>query len=52
MIVSRALFLYWENFQRRTLGPSLRSLGQSLIRSGFKVQGQYSLEEKRNIILI
>jgi hypothetical protein len=48
MIVSRALFLYFENFQRRTLGPAFRSIGQRLIKEGFKIQGQFSLDEKRN----
>ena len=46
MIVSRALFLYFENFQRRTLGPALRSIGQRLINNGFKIQGELSLEDK------
>lgn len=52
MIVSRALFLYFENFQRRALGPALRSIGQRLIKDGFKIQGNYSIEDKCNINLI
>jgi hypothetical protein len=48
MIVSRALFLYFENFQRRTLGPVLRSIGQTFIKNGFKIQGNLSVEDKRN----
>jgi hypothetical protein len=46
MIVSRALFLYFENFQRRALGPALRTIGQRMIKNGFKIQGEYSIEDK------
>jgi hypothetical protein len=48
MIVSRALFLFYENFQRKTLGPVMRSVGQRLIKNGFKIQGELSIEDKCN----
>lgn len=47
MFLSRGLLLKWENFQVTKLGPSLRSIGQRLIKMGATIQGEYYRDERR-----
>jgi hypothetical protein len=47
IFIWRGLLLHWENFQVKTLGPSLRSIGQKLYRTGASIQGEYFAEDRR-----
>jgi hypothetical protein len=49
MLVSRALFIHWENAQKKYLSPALRSLGQRMLKTGFKLQGDMALTDRRKI---
>jgi hypothetical protein len=51
IFIWRGLLLHWENFQVKKLGPSLRSIGQQLYRSGATIQGDYFTEDRRKLIL-
>jgi len=43
----RGLLLQYENFQTKRLGPSLRSIGQTLLKTGARLQGEYFQEDRR-----
>jgi hypothetical protein len=51
MIVSRALFIHLENAQRKYIGPALRSIGQRMLKTGFKIQGDLVLNDRRNSLI-
>lgn len=46
----RGLLLHWENYQVKSLGPKLRSIGQTLYKLGGSIQGESFNDEKRNNI--
>lgn len=48
MLFSRGLLFYWENFQRATFGPALRTLGQRILKIGNNVQGELLNADRRN----
>jgi len=49
MLFSRGLFFYWENFQRATFGPTMRTLGQSILKVGNSVQGEFLNNDRCNL---
>jgi len=48
MLFSRGLFFYWENFQRASFGPAMRTLGQRLLKIGNNFQGEFLNTDRRN----
>ena len=49
MLFSRGLFFYWENFQRATFGPAMRTIGQRILKIGNSVQGEFLNNDRRNL---
>jgi hypothetical protein len=47
IFIWRGLLLQWENFQVKKLGPTFRSIGQKLYRTGATIQGDYFKEDTR-----
>lgn len=48
MLVTRALLVYWENYQRKSFGPMLRKTGQSMINMGKRIYGDLYNDDRRN----
>ena len=42
----RGLLLQYENYQVKTLGPSLRKFGQKMYKFGAKIQGDMFKEDR------
>lgn len=50
--VWRGLILRWENYQIKKIGPRLRSVGQTMLKFGQSLQGDYLNDDKCNLFYI